>query len=253
MCCNGRSLLRICALVGGLMCAGAPLARAQDGADSEEQNAQRMENELAPSVAAQPEARWGVGLRLRYVTIPRFLLEQFWQEVKSSSTHAGFGLDAVRRRGDFELSFGFEYDNLSGEDGFWLEKGDDAVTPGQTPDFVEFNNFAWLTLDASFVFHKQLTDIFALRYGGGFGLGLVLGDVRQTDAVCSGRDINEPGVCMIDPNAQQVNDPADIPPVFPVVNLLVGGQLRPVDQILINFEVGIRTAFYAGTGVQYLF
>lgn len=252
MCCNGRSLLRIGALVGGLMCAAAPLARAQDGADDEE-NARRLENELEQSSQAKPEVRWGVGLRLRYVVIPRFLLEQFWQEVKSSSTNPGFGVDVVRRRGDFELSFGFEYESLSGEDGFWLEKGDDAVSPGQTPDFVEFNDFAWLTLDASFIFHKQLTDMLALRYGGGFGLGLVLGDVRQTDAVCSARNINDPGVCMIDPNAQQVNDPADTPPVFPVVNLTLGAQFRPVDQILINFEVGLRTAFYAGTGIQYLF
>jgi hypothetical protein len=92
-----------------------------------------------------------------------------------------------------------------------------------------------------------------LRYGGGFGLGVLLGDVLQTDAICTGRNVNDPGVCMVDPNAAQVNEPADVPPVFPVINVVGGVQFRPMPQLLINLELGLRTAPYLGLGTQYLF
>lgn len=231
-----------------------PRAAAQGALDdeTEQEQARQIEKDLAQPQVTPIE--WGVGIRLRYVTVPKFLLEQFWEEVTSSSSNPGFGFDVIRKRGDFEFSFGMEFEFLDGKEGFWLEKGDDAVSNGQTPDFVTFDGFAWLTLDASFVFHKPLHKMFALRYGGGFGLGVIFGDVLQTDAVCTGRNINDPGVCMRDPNAVQVNEPnPDIPPVFPVINLLVGGQFRPADKIAINFEIGTRTAFYAGLGASYMF
>lgn len=231
---------------------GAPSALGQGALDEAEQDqARQIEKDLQK--VGEPQVEWGVGVRLRYVVIPKFLLEQFWDEVATGPANPGFGIDVIRRRGDFEFSFGIEYESLTGDNGFWLEKGDDAVSNGQTPDFVEFDGFSWLTLDASFVFHKPLHELFALRYGGGFGLGVLFGEVKQTDSRCSGRNINDPGVCMIDPNAQQVNDPADIPPVFPVINLLFGGQLRPIPKLAINFEVGLRTAFYTGVGASYMF
>lgn len=227
-------------------------ALGQDGLDpTESDQARQIEKDLAQ--VAETPVEWGVGLRLRYVVIPKFLLEQFWEEVSTGPANPGFGVDVIRRRGDFEFSFGLEWESLAGDDGFWLEKGDDAVSNGQTPDFVEFDGFSWLTLDASFVFHKPLHEMFALRYGGGFGLGFIFGEVKQTDSLCTGRNINDPGVCMINQGGEQINDPADIPPVFPVINLVLGGQFRPIPKLAINFEVGLRTAFYTGVGAQYMF
>lgn len=238
------------ALIGGLVALGWS-APALGQEDTEQAQAREIEKDLA-EVAEDP-VKWGVGLRLRYVVIPKFLLEQFWEEVATGPANPGFGVDVVRKRGDDEFSFGFEYESLSGDEGFWLEKGDDAVSNGMTPDLVEFDGFSWLTIDASFVFHKPLHEKFALRYGGGFGLGILFGEVTQTDATCSSRNINDPGVCMENPGGGQVDDPVDIPPVFPVINLIFGGQLRPIPDLAINFEVGLRTAFYTGVGAQYMF
>lgn len=231
-----------------------PRAAAQGALDdeAEQEQARQIEKDLAAPQVTPIE--WGVGVRLRYVAIPTFILEQFWEEVAHSPSNPGFGIDVIRKRGTFEFSFGLEFESLNADSGFWLEKGDDAVTPGQTPDLVDFDGFAWLTLDASFVFHKPLHEKFSLRYGGGFGLGIIFGDVRQTDAVCTGRNINDNGVCMVDPNAVQVNEPnEDIPPVFPVINLLVGAQFRPVPKVAINFEMGLRTAAFIGLSASYLF
>ena len=249
---KAQGVLSVALVVAAIVCAGAPRgAEAQTSSADGSERGQRVAEALDRQA---PEPEWGIGLRLRYVAIPQFLLEQFWEEVASGSGNPGIGIDAVRRRGDFEFSFGFEYESLAGDSGgFWLEKGDDGVTPGQRPDEVRFDGFGWITLDAAFVFHKPLHEKFSLRYGGGFGLGIILGDVLQTDAVCTGRNINDPGVCMVDPSAAQVNDPADVPPVFPVINVLGGAQFRPMPQLLINVEIGLRTAPYMGIGTQYLF
>ena len=219
--------------------------------EAEKEQARQIEKDLEkPNISP---VEWGVGIRARYVVIPRFLLEQFWEEINEGPGNFGFGIDVIRKRKNFEFSFGIEFESLNAEDGFWLEKGDDAVSNGQTPDFVDFDGFAWLTLDASFIFHKPLHELFALRYGGGFGLGVIFGEVKQTDSTCTGRNINDAGVCMIDPGGAQVNDPANIPPVFPVVNILFGGQFRPVPEVLLNLELGIRTAPFIGFSGQYLF
>ena len=235
------------------LCAISQRANAQGALDDETEQEQARQIEKSLDEKPVTPVEYGVGVRFRIVTIPKFLLEQFWEEVSSASTNPGFGIDFVRKRGEFEFSIGLEWESLAGEDGFWLENGDNGVSDGQTPDFVEFDGFSWLTLDASFIFHKPLHEKFALRYGGGFGLGVIFGEVLQTDSMCSSRAINEPGVCNVDPNAEQVNDPANIPPVFPVINLTVGGQLRPIEKLNINFELGIRTAFFAGLSASYMF
>ena len=228
-------------------------AAAQGALDDETEQEQARQIEKSLDEKPVTPVQFGVGVRFRIVTIPKFLLEQFWEEVSSASTNPGFGLDFVRKRGDFEFSIGIEWESLEGDDGFWLENGDNAVSDGMTPDFVEFDSFSWLTLDASFIFHKPLHEKFAIRYGGGFGLGVIFGEVLQTDSTCTGRNINDPGVCMVDPNAAQVNDPANIPPVFPVINLTIGAQFRPIEKLAINLEAGLRTAFFTGLSASYMF
>jgi hypothetical protein len=199
----------------------------------------------------QPE--YGVGLRLRGVFEPAFMMNLFVEEQTSGGMfHPGFGLELNRRKGEFELVLGFEYDNLSPEDGYWLEKGDDGVTPGQYPDFVDFDGLSWFTTDLTFVFHSPISDKVAFRYGAGFGLGVVFGDALQTDTTCTGTDFEND--CTLDTGAgSQVNDPADIPPVFPVVNLLLGAQFRPSRSVSINLEGGLRTVFFFGISGTYYF
>jgi hypothetical protein len=196
-----------------------------------------------------PKVSYGVGLRSRYVFVPRGMIELFLEEVPSGVGSVGFGIEATRRKGDFEITVGLEYENLAPEDGFYREKGAGDVST--KTDFTEFDGLGWVTIDAAFVFHHPLTDKLAFRYGGGLGLGIVTGEVRQTDALCSSEDIQND--CMANPNGAQVNDPADLPPVFPVVSLLAGLQFRATEQISINLEAGLRTLFYTGLGATYYF
>lgn len=196
---------------------------------------------------------YGVGLRLRGVFEPAFMMNLFVEEQTSGGLFKpGFGLELNRRKGDFELVLGFEYESLSPSDGYWLEKGDDGTSPGQTPDFVDFDGLSWFTTDLTFMFHSPMSEKVAFRYGAGFGLGIVFGDALQTDTNCTGTDFEND--CTLDTGGgAQVNDPADIPPVFPVVNLILGAQFRPSRQVSINVETGLRTLFFFGISGTYYF
>ncbi len=250
--------------------AGAGLARAQEGDPDEElpkpeesqptkagrgieqgdfDNYSKAEQKRKKKVV--PE--YGVGLRLRGVFEPAFMMNLFVEEQTSGGMfHPGFGLELNRRKGEFELVLGFEYENLSPSDGYWLEKGDDGTSPGQYPDFVDFDGLSWFTTDLTFMFHSPINEKVAFRYGAGFGLGIVFGDALQTDQVCSGTDFETQ--CMNDMSGgAQRNDPADIPPVFPVVNLILGAQFRPSRSVSINIETGLRTIFFFGISGTYYF
>ncbi len=203
------------------------------------------------SLIEAPKADWGVGIRLRNVFIPEGLIEFFVEDAPGGISHFGFGLEGVRRKGDLEMSFGIEYESLNGDDGLWLDKGDSI--PNDEVDKVQFENFGWITFDATFVWHTRLHKMFALRYGAGIGLGVIRGDVLRTDYICPGTELSEPP-CIQKPGAEHIRDPEDkIPPVFPVLNALIGVQFRPVDKVSINAEVGLRTVVYYGLTGTFFF
>lgn len=204
-----------------------------------------------PIKLTDPEAaKHGVGLRLRYVFVPKGLVELFLEEAPSGMGNGGFGLDYVYRKKEFEFSAGFEYDGLAPDDGFYVERGGSPRELGTT-DFVEFEDLSWITIDAAFVWHKPLSELVSLRYGGGIGFGIVRGEVLETDAACIGDDTQND--CAPIPGAPQQREKQDFFRFPPVFNALAGVQLTPGDNLAINFEVGLRTVFYTGVGAQYFF
>ena len=219
----------------------------EDGASDDEGS-----GDDAPEAADAPidadAVRHGIGLRLRYVFVPKGLIQLFMEEAAGGMGNPGYGIEYIRRKKNFEISVGIEYDKLSGTEGYYVESGGSATQPG-TVDFVEFDNLAWITLDASFVYHHALSSLVSLRYGGGIGLSYVSGEVIKTDANCGGtttascsKDLNPGG----DLNTKQ--DFLRFPPVF---NLIGGVQITPVRNVAINIELGMRTVFYTGITVQY--
>lgn len=204
-----------------------------------------------PSNLTDPEApRHGIGLRLRYVFVPKGLIELFVEEAPSGMGNGGFGLDYIYRKKQFEFSVGFEYDALSPDDGYFVERGGSPLKLGTT-DFIEFDGLSWFTIDAAFVFHKPLSELVSLRYGGGFGFGIVRGEILETDAVCIGDDTQTE--CSPIGGGGQQQEKQDFFRFPPVFNALAGVQLTPGDNLAINLEVGLRTVFYTGVGAQYFF
>jgi hypothetical protein len=256
---RGASVLVLVLVVGVTAISSSPSpAWAQDDGSLEDGEAARRERAvhqtmITPGKGEPEKVYYGVGLRLRYVFVPKALIELFIGEASSGVAQPGFGLEFVRRKGNFSMHIGIEHESISPDNGWWLEKGDRPGVPGEHPDFVEFDGLRWTTLDAEFVFLKELAKGFDLRYGAGFGLGIVHGEARQTDSTCPANVTDIQSQCMTDPAAAQVDDPADLPPVFPVVNILVGAQYRPMEKLVINLQGGMRSVFYFGLGTSYYF
>lgn len=200
------------------------------------------------TVTAQgPETEWGLGIRLRNVRLPRGLVELFVDKATGSGSDYGIGADLVRRKADFEVQLGVEYERLSMDEGIWIESG--KPIPENEADFVEFDNFGWFTLEATFLFHTPLTKNLALRYGAGAGVGVLFGEVTHVDRGCTSSD---PESCTMETNGGQ-KIAYDLPPVMPVINAVIGLQIRPLEKMTINIEGGIRTLPFFGASGTYFF
>lgn len=198
---------------------------------------------------AEPDAMWGIGVRLRQVRMPESVIELFVEDAPGGGTHVGYGFEIIRQKGNFTLSLGLEYEELSATNGIWIDKGDSI--PQDPVDDVRFNNFGWVGADLSFVWQAGLIkDVLFLRYGAGLGVGLLRGEILQTDYLCT---TDQTSSCTQDPNAMNINSPANLPPVFPIVNVVVGAQIRPVKYLAINLEGGIRTVPFIGTTVAFMY
>jgi hypothetical protein len=215
----------------------------------------------------EAEVEYGVGVRLRSVWVPRSVLELFVDRAADGAQNFGFGLELTRRRGTTELQLGFEYEHVTVGEGVWINKGDN-VARGDEADYVlspraSGHELGWFTLELSFMNHAEINHMFAVRYGGGLGVGIVIGELDHYNVVCAAGATNdepEPG-CL----PMRFQGPAqytegtetvvayDLPPVFPVVNAILGLQIRPNDKTTINIEGGIRTLPFVGVSSSYFF
>ncbi len=245
-------ILSMLALVA--LCAVSPATAWADDDDDDDSSSET-------TAAAAEKVRWGVGMRLRNVRVPKGMLELFVEQAPAGISAAGFGAEITRRKGNMELILGFEYEKLIPTNGtpsdcsrnpagcIWVDKGDQL--PQDEPDLVEFDGFGWFTIDFTFAWRNEFTKQIALRYGAGIGLGIVLGDILRTDYRCTTADVSS---CSQSPTAENLRTKEDgVPPVFPVINAMVGVQITPVEQLSINIEGGIRTFPYFGTSVAYFF
>jgi hypothetical protein len=210
-----------------------------------------------------PAVEYGVDLRIRQVFVPKGLLELFVDRAAGGASNTGFGVDLLRRRGNLELQLGFEYEKLEVKEGVWIASGDN-VAAGDEADYLlsperSGETLSWFTIEFTFLNHAPINDKLAFRYGGGAGLGIVLGKLQKYDVPCVGatNDTPEPG-CVpaalggTATGARGPND-YDLPPVFPVVNAIIGLQIRPVKKAVINLETGIRTLPFVGVSAGYFF
>ncbi len=198
------------------------------------------------SLSSAPQGHWGVGIKARSWRVSKRLQQQFMEVSPGPATGRGIGFDFTRRTGDIELAFGFGYDTLNGQDGYYVDNGGDPTVAGDT-DYNEFDKLEWFTAEFTVVGHAKIHKFLEFRFGAGIGVGMMRGEMRKTDALCSTYRV--PESCMIDPNAVDVDKPADIPPVLPVINMLVGLELTPFDWLHVYIDAGIHSTPYVGGGV----
>ncbi|MEO8702093.1 MAG: hypothetical protein ABI867_18765 [Kofleriaceae bacterium] len=222
-----------------------------------------------PNAPKENPVEYGVGVRLRGVFIPKGEVELFVERAgDNGSSSLGLGLEFTRRRGNVELQLGIEYEGFNPGEGVWIESGKNVAT-GDSADVVlkrddQEKKLGWVTFEFTFLNHAPITKNISIRYGGGAGLGIVTGQLRHYNVVCAAGATNENPSPGCDPPVPPFNGTAtfedsgdqakyNLPPVFPVVNAIIGVQIKPIEKMTINIEGGIRTFLFFGVSSSYFF
>jgi hypothetical protein len=225
---------------------------------------------------SKDKVEYGVDLRLRQVFLPQGLIGLFVARAAGGASNTGFGVDLIRRRGDLELQLGLEFEHINMQEGVYINSGDSVPTDTAdyilSPSHANGQDFGWFTIEFTFMNHAPINKYVAFRYGGGAGLGILTGHVYRIDTQCSAGATNsnpEPGCVPVGsfgqsgqpgtgtPSPDHAGDPVinpyNLPPVFPVVNAIIGVQIRPTPKAVINIEGGIRTLPFIGISAGYFF
>ena len=231
------------------------------------------------STVAQDKVEYGADFRLRQVFVPQGLIELFIDRAAGGTSNTGWGFDLIRRRGNLELQLGFEHEDVTAAEGVYINKGDkNNISPGPNQANLDYilnpkqagGDFGWNTIEFTFLNHAPLGKYVAVRYGGGAGLGIINGNVKhytvfcaaggsanQLDPQCVPQGITgksgQPGQAAQDPSKPNQPINYNLPPVVPVVNAIIGLQIRPVPKAVINIETGIRTLPFFGISAGYFF
>jgi len=247
------------AVAGGSAWAGPAL-------DDDKQKERTQQTAPESTEPGEAPVEYGVGVRLRSVWVPKAILELFVQRAAGGAQNFGLGVDLTRRRGNTELQLGLEFERVNVGQGVWINKGDD-VSAGDEADFVlgpdaSGHQLGWFTVEFTFINHAEINKYLAVRYGGGLGLGIVIGELDHYNIQCvnATNSAPEPGcVAMrfggngIYSDGGQIEVAYDLPPVFPVVNAILGLQIKPTEHMTINVEGGIRTLPFLGVSSSIFF
>ena len=217
---------------------------------------------------------YGMGLVMRWVTVPAWMLNLFTERNVPLSSW-GTGIQFFRRKQNFDFVASFTYQNMSPRDGNWLGKDH---PPELDTDYVQFNKLAMWGVDLSFIWHTMFNEWFGMHYGAGIGLGIVQGQIlRTSNAGCTEANAGDLTQChpqgavctdascqlppsVLTPGPDSVTNPhrfadPNVPPVLPIVNAVVGIDFR-LPQVRGwegKIEGGFYNAFFLGGGVGYTF
>lgn len=270
----------------------APLAQAGSGAEPddgellfaqvspEDRAAERARRRAAEQeVSALMDLRSETGRvyqitapRWRYVRTPDWMLGAFLEQHGSHWTsHANMswgGEFVIRDPGRQELVIGLDWTDLRMRDTFWLGRND----PIRKAEWTEFD-IRLLNADVGF---RGVTAIgrdgpFQLYYGAALGLGIVVGNIWQTQVdrfSCdpmperASRDadvlIAPNGACFDDDGQPVLRDNRSavkwLLPVMPSLELMAGARYVIADHYVIGTEIGFRSLYaFAGVNVGYQF
>jgi hypothetical protein len=266
-----------------LVCAATALSLAAAAGSARADGSAALDEGKAPPPGADPTAatattgekpvEYGVGLRFRNVRVPKGELELFVERAgDGGSSTLGTGLEFIRRRGNVELQLSLETEAIKPGGGIWIESGKN-IASGDVADYVLPEKFQdkqlkWYTIEFTFLNHAPINKYVSIRYGGGAGIGIVSGRLDHLNMVCAGTGATNENPTACEPQQFGGHGTAsceedgtncgtlvkyNIPPVFPVINAIIGAQIKPTEKMTINIEGGIRTFLFFGASAAYFF
>lgn len=210
-----------------------------------------VEADADDEAPAPPRDVWyGAAARLRWVSVPGWLLDTFTKNNKPLSSWST-GVELFRRSGNLDFALSFNYVNLSPPDGNWLGSSSNPTTD---VNFVHFDHFAMYAFDASFIWHTYFGRWFGLRYGAGFGFGIVGGHIDRT--VINGGECNAQNVAVCQPTMGETAKPSgSVPGAVPILNVDLGVDFRipQVKGLEIRLDGGFYDTFFLGGGLAYAY
>jgi len=150
--------------------------------------------------------QFGVAARGRFIALPGAFLGMFTKANHSLLSY-GVGIEGFRRKRDaenpnrfWELSLGVSYQNMSPPDGNWLGNGYNASIDTDWLQFKRpgsFTDFAFWTIDFSFIERQFFNDVVGIHYGAGLGLTIIQGSILRTSSspACTDANVNNTSVC----------------------------------------------------------
>jgi hypothetical protein len=205
-----------------------------------------------------PEKMYGIGVVGNYNIFPQALLRAFTLAAKEKNFHVhswAAGLQFVVRwlkKADVTVRLMFQSYGL--KDGNWLGSGHDW----DEMDYTEFHTMNFLFMDVSGTGYTKLAKQFYLAYGGGVGLGWVMGKVYTSSSytngiagsACSRSNYSDPSQChpvgvtcskggckQSDLTSQHEKEA--VPPAMAALNLHLGLRYDFFRHLSMKFETGL--------------
>jgi hypothetical protein len=208
------------------------------------------------TVQRPADLSYGVAARLVWVSVPSWLLNAFTKNNVPLSSW-GTGIQAFRRKGNFDIAISFNYQNMSPPNGNWLGSSANVATD---VSYLQFQSFALYGFDASFIWHAFFTDWFGMHYGAGVGVGILGGNIQRIKALdgnCTAQNVNDPNQCTHNNAASQMSTGPlqDVPGAVPILNAVLGVDFRvpTLRGWEARLEGGFYDAFFLGGGIGYTF
>ena len=227
-------------------------------------------------------ALYGIGFHARALFVPEWLQNAFLASSNAINSGA-LSVQFIRRKGNFDLVANLDFGFYSPPDGTYLAKN---KQPELDANYIQFRNLDVLGLEVAFVWHHELLPWLSLIYGGGVGLGFVLGDIYRIHDFagnCHADNLKNYRRCnpvsptdvtgqfewnanrnaWLNAHAGSGSDTAAAPhfyredgvwPVVPILHLLAGFDFKIGEQLGVQVHGGFHTvAFYLGATGLYFF
>jgi hypothetical protein len=254
----------------------APTESTVPAAPAPTESAAPLAGTLAAAPTRAPDVSWGVGARLRWVSVPSWFLNLFTKKNVPLSSYSVAG-EFFRRKGDFDFMISIGYQNMSPSDGNWLGLDHD---PSTDTDYVQFKGLGFWGADVSFVWHTFFNDWVGIHYGAGLGLAIVTGQMLRTSdgsgcteanagdftkchpigAICPPSGCTDASLAALGPGPDDPQNPhrfvdPNVPGALPIVNAVAGVDFRlpHLRGWEAKLEGGFYDAFFLGGGVAYTF
>jgi hypothetical protein len=220
-----------------------------------------------------PKTPYEVGVYVRYLFVTSGMMAPFLA-ASTDMNSASVGAQFIYKYSKFDVVTSLDFSYLNLADGNYLAADHPADLDTH---YTEFRNLSFLSVDVSLIGHTDLGKWLELRYGGGLGLGVVMGDVLLTNSFngCTTQNVSNVAQChplgvdltspdkeaqlkatengMKDTAGNPHRHPADKPPVMGVVNLLIGLRVKLPHKFSAQAEIGFRDALFVGAGANYRF